>query len=134
MDHLSKNQESFCETAGIFGVLISLTCLVQHIIFMIPHWITYSVIIVYLLSITGFTLLAKKSSVAFWFISASTILVLVVEAFMILTLTFSLVLLMLLIYSVLMAILIRILGIQDQLKLKEKNEKEEKEKWDKIYQ
>jgi hypothetical protein len=129
MEDLTKKQESFCENAGIFGVLISATCLIQHIVFMVPGWLTYSIIFVYLLSITGFTLLARRSAKAYLLILISTILIFLVEVLMIVELTFSLVLLIQLIYSVMMIVFMNIDGIQKQLKRKEMNEKAEKEKW-----
>lgn len=129
MEDLTKKQESFCENAGIFGALISATCLIQHIIFMVPGWLTYSIIFVYLLSITGFTLLARRSARAYLLIFISTILIFLVEVLMIVELTFSLVLLIQLIYSVMIIVFMNIDGIQKQLKKKEMNEKAEREKW-----
>lgn len=132
MADLTKKQEAFCENTGIFGVLISATCLIQHIVFMIPGWLTYSIILVYLLSITGFIFLAKRSVSAYLIIFIGTILIFLVEALMILELTFSLVLLILLIYSVVIIVFMNIDGVQKQLKQKEMNEKAEKEKWNSI--
>lgn len=132
MEHLTKKQESFCENGGIFGVLISLTCLIQHIVFMIPAWVNYAVIAVYFLSITGFILLAKRSSKAYLIILISSILIFLVTALMILSFVFSLVLLILLIYSILMIVFMKVNDIPKQLHQKEKAERAEREKWDGI--
>ena len=132
MEHLTKKQESFCENGGIFGALISLTCLIQHLIFMVHGWITYSFIPVYLLSIIGFVLLARKSSKAYLVILISTVLIFVVEALMIIGLVFTVILLILWVYSVLIIVFIKVDHIQKQLYQKEKSEKAEREKWDGI--
>lgn len=132
MEHLTKKQESFCENGGIFGALISLTCLIQHLVFMVSGWIAYSFIPVYLLSIIGFVLLAKKSYKSYRVILISTILIFVVEAFMIMGLVFSLILLILWVYSVLIIVFMKVDNIQNQLHLKEKSDKAEREKWNGI--
>ena len=132
MDHLSESQESFCENAGIFGILLSATCLVQLFVFMIPHWITYTIMLVYLLSITGFVLLARKSPAAYPIILTSTILLFLLESMMFLLLTFSLVLLILLMYSIVITVLMLTNEIQKRLKEKKIFEKAEKDKWNSL--
>lgn len=133
-DPLSKKQENFCETAGILGVLIAITCFIQYAIVMIPHWINYIILLIYLFSLVGFILLARKSARAMMFIIISTILIFLLEIFMVLMLVFSLVLLVLLFYSLVMLILLKAMGIQKQLKIKAAEDELEKEKWDNIYQ
>ncbi|MEI9958565.1 MAG: hypothetical protein WDM90_20175 [Ferruginibacter sp.] len=75
MDILTKSEESFCENAGLGGLLLSLTCLIQHLFFMEPHWITYSIMGIYILPITGFVLLMKKKANAPSLILVSMILI-----------------------------------------------------------
>jgi len=132
MASLTRQQESFCENAGLFGVMMSIACLAQHLFFMIPHWITFTIIAVYLLCIAGFVMLMKKSVVALRILFISSILVFLLEAFMLLTLTFSLVLLLLLIYLVIAVVLLYTDGVQKKLKEKMIAEKEEAAKWDGI--
>src|SRR4051812_6018322 len=129
MEHLSEKQESFCETAGVFGVLITLTCLIQHLIFMVPTWITNTAIFMYLLSIVGFALLVKKSTKAFLILLISTILVFIMNDLIFLSQGFSPVVLILFLYSFVITVLIKTSQIQKQLKQKVAFEKEEKAKW-----
>jgi ABC-type multidrug transport system fused ATPase/permease subunit len=129
---LSKQQESFCEKAGIVGVLISLACLMQHVIFMIPNWVTISVIFVYCLCIVGFVLLAKKKVVAPKLLLTSGILVLVVEIVMTFSFTFSLIILILLIYLIVIVVISLAGGLSEKLKQKALEEKEEANKWEGI--
>jgi predicted membrane protein len=132
MEHLSAKQESFCENAGIFGALIAITCLIQFIIFMISHWISYSALVVYLISIIGFILLARKSSNAFVILVISTSLLFLLEAYMLLMLTVSVILLILLTYSIVMIILMKVNDVQKMLKQKHDFENAERKKWESI--
>ena len=83
MDHLTKEQEEFCENGGLAGVLISLACLIQFLFFMVPQWISFGIIGVYVLCITGCILLMKKSVIALRVLMASAILVFALEVLMI---------------------------------------------------
>ena len=129
MNLLTKQQESFCENTGLFGVMISTTCLAQHLFFMIPHWITFIATAVYILCIAGFVLLMKKSVAAFRILIISVVLVFLLEAFMLFTLTFSLVLLLLLFYVLTIVMLLYTGDIPNHLKQKLIDEQEEAAKW-----
>lgn len=129
MDVLSKQQESFCENAGLFGVMVAAVCLLQHLAFMNPHWITFSIIPVYILSIVGYILLMRKSPSALLLLIISTVLVFLLEILLLLSLTFSLVLFLLLVYSAVIVILLLMGDTQKQLKKKAQTEKEDAEKW-----
>ena len=132
MEQLTKQQENFCEIAGIFGVLISLSCLIQHLFFMIPHWITISIIGIYILCITGFVLLMKKSVAASPVLLISGILVFLLEILMMLSLTFSLVLGILMVYLIIIVALLYTGGVKTQIKKKSIAVREEKAKWNGI--
>jgi predicted membrane protein len=132
MDVLTKQQESFCENMGLAGVMIAVATLIQHMIFMIPGWITIAIIPVYVLTITGFVLLMRKSVIAQRLLLISAILVLLVEAFMILSLAFSLMVFILFLYLIVIVALLYSGEIQKQLKKKRLAEKEEQERWNGI--
>lgn len=132
MDILNRKQENFCENAGIAGVLLSITCLIQHLVFMVPGWLTYSILIVYCMAIAGFVMLARKSHQAFWLLLAAAILLFIVTAFMILIKAFSLVVPLLLIYTVIIVAVLSLNGIQPSLKEKWLHQKSEDEKWNGI--
>lgn len=129
---LSKQQEGFCENAGLFGVLISVACLVQHMVFMIPGWITYSIIAVYILCITGFILLMKKMPNAPLLLFISAVLILLLGVFMTLMLAFSLVLLLLLLYLIVICAVLYGGTTAVQLKKRSVALKEEAAKWNNI--
>lgn len=129
---LSKQQEGFCENAGLFGVLISVACLVQHMVFMIPHWITFAIIAVYLICITAFILLMKKIAAAPLLLAISGILILLLGVFMTLALAFSLVLMLLLLYLIVICAVLYGGTTAVQLKKRSIAIKEEEAKWNNI--
>jgi hypothetical protein len=130
--YLSKQQENFCENTGLVGVLISSICLIQHMVFMIPDWITFTIIGVYILCIAGFILLMKKMWLSPLILAISCSLIFILEIFMILSLAFSLVLVLLLIYLLIITVLLYVDGIASQLKKKNIAVKEEAATWSDI--
>ena len=132
MASLTKQQESFCENAGLFGTMISITCLAQHLFFMIPNWVTFTMIAVYILCIAGFILLMKKSAAAYLILFSGVVMVFLLEAFMLLTYAYSLVLLLLLLYMVIIIMLLYTGDIPKHLKAKLIAEREEASKWNNI--
>lgn len=132
MEFLTKQQESFCENGGLFGVMISITCLIQMMIVMNPHWIPFTIIGIYILCITAFVLLMKKSIHALRLLFISSILVFLMEGFMLLSNTFSLVLLILLIYLIVIVALLYSGTIPQQIKKKNIAVMEEEQQWSNI--
>jgi hypothetical protein len=115
MDTLTEKNEGFCETTGLYGILIGVTCLAQFLYVMIPHWISYSILGVYALTITGFILLSKKSTLAYPLLFTCGVLLLLQEAFLMIALTYSLVLLLLLFYTFILLVYLEITGIRKRL-------------------
>lgn len=132
MDHLTKEQESFCENAGLFGVMTAAACLVQIMVVMLPHWIPFTLIAVYIFCITSFVLLMKKSAMAFRLLFISAILIFLMEVLMFFALTFSLVLFVLLVYLLVVVVLLYMGTIPKRLQQKSIAEKEEAAKWNGI--
>ena len=132
MDHLSEKDEAFLSNMGIAGVLLTSTCLIQLILVMEGHWITFTIIGIYLLSLASYILMIKKSATAPPMLLVSAILIFLAEAFLILTLTFSLVLLLLLIYSAVTVALVYTSGIIKKLQQRDLAEKQERDNWKNI--
>jgi hypothetical protein len=129
MEFLSPKEEDFCVTAGIAGVLLAITCLIQHLLLMLPHWITYSMVVGYLLSMAGYFLLARRSPHAFIVIIISSVWVMASAVLMLVSLVFSLVLILLLVYSVVTIVLMAMNDLQKKIKSKALAEKMERESW-----
>jgi predicted membrane protein len=132
LDYLNKQQESFCENAGLFGVMIAATCLIQMFVVMLPHWVPFTVIAAYIFCIIAFVLLMKKSAMAFRLLFISTILIFLMEILLFFSLTFSLVLFVLLVYLLVIVLLLYMGEIPKRLQQKNIAEKEEAEKWNGI--
>ena len=73
---LQKWQESFCANAGLFGVLLSVTCLLQQLFFFSSQWIVFTAMAcIYGLCVVSFVLLIKKAPSAPLLLLVSGILI-----------------------------------------------------------
>jgi len=126
--HLSKSDESLCENLGLFGVLISSTCLLQNFVIMTDHWFNLILIAVYALSIWSYVLLMKKKHLSVTLLWISGILVLTAELIVMQAL-FSLVLVLLLCYLSITIYLLYGSNLYKILELKKNAEKDEEANW-----
>lgn len=125
---LTHQQKNICEYGGLFGILLSLTCLIQHLVAAIPNKITNPMIPVYILCITAFLLLALLKPVALYFLFAGALLTLVIEWRYITHYAFSLVVLLLFLYHVIMIVLLLTEQIPQRLiRIRQLKEAEEAE-------
>lgn len=128
-ENLSNYQKNLCEYGGLFGVLLALTCLVQHFIAAIPSPVTNPMIPVYFLAITAFILLGLLKTEAIYFLIASAALVMLVEWQFIRYYAFSLVVLLLFIYHIVFIGILYSEGIPAKLKQAKKQKQEEEAEW-----
>lgn len=63
-DILTVRNKNFCNYAGFFGILISVTALFQNFIFFRPHWVTHLLVFIFLFSIASFSLLIALNRIA----------------------------------------------------------------------
>jgi hypothetical protein len=130
---LTNRQKNLCEYGGIFGVLLSLTCLVQHLVVAIPNKITNPMIPGYLFAIIAFTLLGLQKINAVIFLIISGANAAFTEYQWMKHYAFSLVVLMLFIYHVIIIVAIYVEQVPETLKQKRMAQKEEEDLWkDKI--
>lgn len=132
MDHLSEKDEAFLSNMGIAGVLLTSTCFIQLLLIMLAHWITFTIMGIYILSLAAYILMIKKSTISPLLLLISAILIFLVEAYMILAGFFSLAPLLLLIYSATTVILIYSSGVIKKLKQRDLAEKQERDNWKNI--
>jgi predicted membrane protein len=130
MNYLTKEQENFCNNAGLAGLLITVTCLLQHLVVMATTWVAFSIIPIYLLTIGAFLLLMRQSQYAQIFLIISTSLIFLLELFLIYNMVYTLVLLILLIYCVIILTLILTSNLPGKLRLKALAAKKEEQEWD----
>lgn len=129
LNPLTNRQKNICEYGGIFGVLLSLTCLVQHIAVAIPSKITNPMIPGYLFAIVAFTLLGLQKSWSLILIIISAAYSAFSEYQWIMHYSFSLVVLMLFIYHVMMIVSLYTEQIPKAIKQKEQAQKQEEDEW-----
>lgn len=132
-DALTKQDESFLENIGIAGVLIALTCLMQHLVLMNEdNWISLLLIVVYLATIIGYVLLMKKNPAAPLLLLICGILLFLAEALFIIAQTYSLILLIQVLFTSATVVYVYVSGFPAKLKAKYLAKKAEKEKWEEL--
>lgn len=127
--YLTYRQKNFCEYGGIFGVLLSLTCLIQHIAVAIPGKATNPMIPGYLFAILAFTLLGLQKTYAIILLIISGAYSAFSEYQWIKHYSFSLVVLLLFIYHVIIIVGLFAEQIPERLKQKRLAEKAEEDAW-----
>ena len=128
-DPLTPWEKNLCEYGGIFGVLLSLTCLVQHIAVAIPGKITNPMIPGYLFAIVAFVLLGIQKSYAIILVMISAVYSAFNEYQWMKHYSFSLVVLLLFIFHIIVIVAIYVEQVPEKLKQKRLAEKEEEDAW-----
>ena len=104
--NLTNGEKDACTYMGLFGALIAITCLIQHIVITRMHWITFVMMALYLFSIVAFVTLTLLKGFSPLLLIASTVVIFGMEVFHLFSHLFSLILVSFLIYHfVLLAIL-----------------------------
>jgi len=130
MDHLSQKDEAFLSNMGIGGALLTITCFIQLVLVMEDaHWISFTILAIYLLALASYILMIKKSALAPPMLFASGVLIFLAEAYLILATTYSLVLLLLLIYSAVTIALVYSSGVIKKMRERDLAAKQESENW-----
>lgn len=129
LNPLTERQQNFCTYGGTFGVLITVTCLIQHLVVAIPNWLTNSMIFLYLFISVFFLLLALQKSFAPVLLFVGAFFSLLIQYFWMKDLSFSLAVLLLFVYHVIMIVVLYTEQIPGRLKLKRQAEIEEEQKW-----
>lgn len=128
-EQLTVRQKNICEYGGLFGVLLSLTCLIQHLVAAIPNRITNPMIPAYLLAVTAFLLLALLKHASLYFLIVSAVLTLVIEWRYITHYAFSLVVLLLFLYHVIFIVILYAEEIPFKLRQIIKLKEAEEDQW-----
>lgn len=126
---LTNRQENLCEYGGAFGALLSLTCLIQHLIVTRSHWIAHLMLFLYVFAIVAFLLLAFKQTISPILVIVSTVFSLAIQVIWMKSYAFSLVVLSLFLYHVIMVVVIFAESLPAALKRKRIAEIEEEMRW-----
>lgn len=133
MNTLTGKQKDLCSYTGLFGALISATCLIQLMVISRDHWIVVVLLGINAFAILAFVLLALQKAIAPWLLIAVATLLLLAKLIYLLNGVFSLIVFLSLLYSVVIVILLFIEQLPQKLKEKALAEKTEALVWkDKI--
>jgi len=130
---LTTSEKNLCEYGAALGVVLSVVCLVQHSVLVIPGPVTNPMIPAYFFFIITFILLGLQKSFSVVLLIIGAGLSAVIEWLWTTHYSFSLVVLMLFFYHVVAIVVLFMQDIPKKLKLKKAAEKADKEIWaDKI--
>jgi hypothetical protein len=129
MEGLTTKQQDLCGYSGTFGALISLTCIVQHIIITTGHWITFVMLAMYLFVMASFILLAFQKNIAPGFLVVSCIFAFLTEGLLVLSGVISVAVILLFIYTLIITIVIFMEQVPKGLKEKALLLKAEEDSW-----
>ena len=129
MYRLTSSEEDLCSYTGLFGILISLTCVIQHMIFGKSHLATFLLITLFLLCAFAFTMLALKKRIAPPLLIVSCVLALSAELIHLLYIVFSVIVIILFIYCVTITVVIYMADMPAKLSRLAMEKKAEEDQW-----
>lgn len=125
----SERQLNLCEYGGAFGVLLSLTCLIQHLVVTVNNWITQSLVPGYLFAIVAFLLLALKKTAAPVLLIISGVLSMIIVFVWTKHQAFSAVVIGLLLYHIVLLVGLYVEQVPAKLKENQQAKKTEEDAW-----
>ncbi|MDZ4795136.1 MAG: hypothetical protein SGI83_12725 [Bacteroidota bacterium] len=125
----SEQELNLCEYGGAIGVLLSLTCLIQHLVVTVNNWITQSLVPGYLFAMVALLLLALKKTVAPVFLIISTILSMIIVFVWTKHQAFSAVVIALLLYHIVLVVGLYVEQVPAKLKENKQAQKAEEDAW-----
>ncbi|MCG2617853.1 hypothetical protein LZZ85_26365 [Terrimonas sp. NA20] len=129
----NERQQNICIYGGVFGILISATCLIQLMTYTYYHWIAYMLPTIYVITLFVFLFLALQKLFAPVLMIISTVLSLIALAFVMIGRVYSLILIVHFLYCLTMTIVIYMENIPGLLKYRATLKKQEELAWkDKI--
>ena len=129
MNKLTDAQNETCIYTGVFGAMLSATCLIQHMIFMRDHWLAYSMLGLYSFALLAFILLATRQWYAPILLIVSSGLMFIAALLLILGGIFSLVVILLLLYHAVIIAVLYIGGYPALMKQQALAAKAEESEW-----
>jgi hypothetical protein len=129
LNPLTERQQNFCTYGGTFGILITITCLIQHFVVAISNWLTNSMVLLYVFIAFFFLLLALQKSIAPVLLIVGGVFALIIQYTWLKALSFSLAVLLLFVYHVILLVALYTEQVPEKLNLKRKAELEEEQKW-----
>ncbi len=129
LDPLTNRQQDICSYAGVFGALLALTCLIQHIMITRSHWIVFMLTAFYIFIIIAFVLFAFQQYYSPLLLIISAALSMTAEFILMKNFVFSLVVLLLFLYCVVIVVVVYTEQLPRLLKQKYLAKKAEENEW-----
>ena len=126
---LTERQQNLCSYSGVFGIMLTVTCLIQHFVVAIPGWITNSIVVFYLFISISFLVLALQKVIAPLLLIISAVLSLMIQYLWMKNYAISLAVLLLFLYTAVIIVALFTEHIPQKLKEKHKAEKAEEDLW-----
>lgn len=126
---LTPNEKSLCEYGAALGVVLTLVCLVQHTLVVIPRTLTNSMVPAYFFIITAFILFGLQKTFSIVLLIISAVLSAVIEYLWVTHESFSLVVMLLFMYHIAAIVYLLTQNIPQKLKMKKAAEKAERDRW-----
>lgn len=126
---LTNSEKNLCEYGAALGVVLTLICLVQHIIAVIPSHITNPMVPAYVFTIIAFILLGFQKPIAVVLLIISAGFSAIIEYLWITHYSFSLVVMLLFIYHVVAIVVLFMQDIPKKIKVKRAAEKADRDMW-----
>jgi CHASE2 domain-containing sensor protein len=133
MNSLTERQQNLCVYGGLFGAMLTATCLIQHIALSTNHWIAFVLMGVYAYTLLVFILLAFQRMLAPLLLITSSSLIMISLVFVLAGGFYSLALILLFLYCTVITIVIYMEQLPSKLKQKALIKRQEEMAWrDKI--
>ena len=129
MTRLDAKDENLCNYTGLFGILISATCLIQHVIFGLDTWLLFAILIVYMMVAASFVLLVLKQWYVHIALIVACVLSAIVEAIHFLAHVFSPISVILFVYTITVTTFLLIENVPAKLALVAAAKKAEENEW-----
>jgi len=126
---LTNRQKNVCEYSATFGVLLTLTCLIQHLIIAIPGPVYILMFFGYVFAIISFLLLGFQIHFSVFLLIVSAAISLMIEFLWMANFAFSLVVLLLFLYHGVIVVVVFVEGIPKKLRMKRAAAKAERDLW-----
>ena len=127
--NLTAKDKDLCMYTGVFCFMLSLTSLVQHFMYTLPHWITALIAMFYVFSITSYVLLTSQHRMAPILLIWNSGFLLLLNIILLRVGIISLVVLLLFLYSVIIIVVLFINHFPLKLKNRALTIRAEKDFW-----
>lgn len=129
LNPLTERQKNMCAYSGVFGVMLTITCLVQHLVVTRSMWVTNLMTAGYIIITISFLMLGLLKSFAPWLVAGSAVLAVGMQVVWMKAYSFSMAVTLLFIYHVIILVMLFNDRIPGKLRAKRLAELAEEWEW-----